>query len=126
MSGAYDSLPHSKLIEVVNRVLTPVLNQIFIIRRFAKIWANSHEGLKKTFIRQVNDRYIHIYIFFNLNWVFKRLILYFILKQADFLQEIMGSVNMKTFVTSLQEKGKIHHSILVEQVRVICSDMFFF
>uniref|UniRef100_H3C688 Telomerase reverse transcriptase n=1 Tax=Tetraodon nigroviridis TaxID=99883 RepID=H3C688_TETNG len=86
VSGAYDSLPHSKLIEVVNRVLTPVLNQIFIIRRFAKIWANSHEGLKKTFIRQ-----------------------------ADFLQEIMGSVNMKTFVTSLQEKGKIHHSILVEQ-----------
>lgn len=33
----------------------------------------------------------------------------------------MGSVNMKGFVTSLQKKGKLHHSVLVEQVRVMCS-----
>lgn len=55
VSGAYESLPHNKLIEVVNRVLTPVLNEVFTIRRFAKIWADSHEGLKKAFIRQVKE-----------------------------------------------------------------------
>lgn len=41
----------------------------------------------------------------------------------------MGSINMKGFVTSLQKKGKLHHSVLVEQVRVMCSDSilcFFF
>lgn len=55
VSGAYDSLPHNKLIEVINQVLKPVLNKVFTIRRFAKIWADSHEGLKKTFIRQVKE-----------------------------------------------------------------------
>lgn len=55
MSGAYESLPHNKLIEVINQVLMPVLNKVFTIRRFAKIWADSHEGLKKAFIRQVKE-----------------------------------------------------------------------
>lgn len=55
VSGAYESLPHNKLIEVINQVLTPVLNEVFTIRRFAKIWADSHEGLKKAFIRQVKE-----------------------------------------------------------------------
>lgn len=32
----------------------------------------------------------------------------------------MESTNMKGFVMSLQKRGKIHHSILVEQVRVTC------
>uniref|UniRef100_A0A674P7D3 Telomerase reverse transcriptase n=1 Tax=Takifugu rubripes TaxID=31033 RepID=A0A674P7D3_TAKRU len=90
VSGAYESLPHNKLIEVINQVLTPVLNEVFTIRRFAKIWADSHEGLKKAFIRQ-----------------------------ADFLEANMGSINMKQFLTSLQKKGKLHHSVLVEQVRLV-------
>lgn len=30
----------------------------------------------------------------------------------------MGSTNMKGFVMSLQKRGKVHHAILVEQVRV--------
>lgn len=55
VSGAYESLPHNKLSEVVNRVLAPVLNEGFTIRRYAKIWADSHEGLKKAFIRQVKE-----------------------------------------------------------------------
>lgn len=55
MSGAYESLPHGKLIEVISQVLAPVLDEIFTIRRFAKIWADSHEGFKKTFVRQVKD-----------------------------------------------------------------------
>lgn len=37
--------------------------------------------------------------------------------QADFLEDNMGSSNMKGFGMSLQERGKVHHTILVEQVR---------
>lgn len=56
-----------------------------------------------------------------------------LLKQADFLEDNMGSTNMKGFVMSLQKRGKIHHTILVEQVRVTClgislfkNDWYFF
>lgn len=59
-------------------------------------------------------------ILFHVKWVFKKL--FFFLKQADFLEDNMGSINMKGFVTSLQKKGKLHHSILVEQVRVMWSN----
>ncbi|XP_059205531.1 telomerase reverse transcriptase [Centropristis striata] len=92
VSGAYESLPHDKLIEVIGQALSPVQDELFTIRRYAKIWADSHEGLKKTFVRQ-----------------------------ADFLEDNMGSTNMKGFVTSLQKKGKAHHAILVEQY--FCSDL---
>lgn len=47
-------------------------------------------------------------------------------QQADFLEDDVGSINMKGFVTSMQKKGKLHHSVLVEQVRVICSDSMYF
>lgn len=59
VSGAYESLPHDKLIEVVGEALSPVQDELFAIRRYAKIWADSHEGLKKTFVRQV-PTYTHI------------------------------------------------------------------
>lgn len=36
--------------------------------------------------------------------------------QADFLEDNLGSTNMKGFVMSLQKGGKLHHAILVEQV----------
>nr|ABC47309.1 telomerase reverse transcriptase [Epinephelus coioides] len=86
VSGAYESLPHDKLIEVIGQALSPVQDELFTIRHYAKIWADSHEGLKKSFVRQ-----------------------------ADFLEDNMGSTNMKGFVTSLQKRGKVHHAILVEQ-----------
>ncbi|XP_018556913.1 telomerase reverse transcriptase isoform X1 [Lates calcarifer] len=92
VSGAYESLPHDKLIEVVGKALSPVQDELFTIRRYAKIWADSHEGLKKTFVRQ-----------------------------ADILEDNMGSTNMKGFVMSLQKRGKVHHAILVEQH--FCSDL---
>lgn len=53
VSGAYESLPHDKLIEVIGQVLSPIQDELFTIRRYAKIWADSHEGLKKAFVRQV-------------------------------------------------------------------------
>lgn len=55
MSGAYESLPHDKLIEVIGQALSPVLDEFFTLRRFAKIWADSYEGLKKAFVRQVQS-----------------------------------------------------------------------
>ncbi|TDH04403.1 hypothetical protein EPR50_G00151130 [Perca flavescens] len=92
VSGAYESLPHDRLIEVIGQALSPVQEELFTIRRYAKIWADTHEGLKKSFLRQ-----------------------------ADLLEDNMGSTNMKGFVTSLQKRGKVHHAILVEQH--FCSDL---
>lgn len=56
VSGAYESLPHDKLTEVVDQAVSPLKSELLLIRRYAKIWANSHEGLKKAFVRQVNPR----------------------------------------------------------------------
>ncbi|XP_034090945.1 telomerase reverse transcriptase isoform X3 [Gymnodraco acuticeps] len=86
VSGAYESLPHDKLSEVIGQALSPVLDELFTVRRYAKIWADGREGLKKSFVRR-----------------------------ADFLEDSMGSTNMKGFVTSLQKKRKVHHAILAEQ-----------
>ncbi|KAM6899371.1 telomerase reverse transcriptase [Xenentodon cancila] len=86
VSGAFESLPHDKLIEVISQVLSPVQEELFTIRRYAKIWLDSNEGLKKAFVRQ-----------------------------ADFVEGNMGSTNMKGFLMSLQKIGKVHHAILVEQ-----------
>lgn len=66
VSGAYESLPHDKLIEVIGHALSPVQDELFTIRRYAKIWVDSHEGLKKSFVRQVpshtyyTTQYAHI------------------------------------------------------------------
>ncbi|KAK7898605.1 hypothetical protein WMY93_019458 [Mugilogobius chulae] len=86
VSGAYESLPHDKLNEVITQVLTPFLDELFTLRRYARVWSDSHEGLKKAFVRR-----------------------------ADLLEDNMSSSNMKSFVSFLQKSGKIHHSILVEQ-----------
>ncbi|KAM3858645.1 telomerase reverse transcriptase [Diretmus argenteus] len=87
VSGAYESLPHSKLIEVIGQALSPIKDEVFIVRRYARIWDDTHEGLKKIFIRQ-----------------------------ADSLGDNMGYSNMKGFVMSLQREGRVHHAILVEQL----------
>uniref|UniRef100_A0A4W5PTC1 Telomerase reverse transcriptase n=1 Tax=Hucho hucho TaxID=62062 RepID=A0A4W5PTC1_9TELE len=86
VSGAYDSLPHTQLLEVIGQVLSHVQGELFSVRRYAKVWADSHEGLKKTFVRQ-----------------------------ADFMDDTVASTNMKGFVMSLQREGKVHDAILVEQ-----------
>ncbi|KAL3044115.1 hypothetical protein OYC64_003866 [Pagothenia borchgrevinki] len=77
VSGAYESLPHDKLSEVIGQALSPVQEKFFTVRRYAKIWADGHEGLKKSFVRQ-----------------------------ADLLEDSMGSTNMKGFVTVTSEKRK--------------------
>ncbi|KAL0961749.1 hypothetical protein UPYG_G00331210 [Umbra pygmaea] len=85
VSGAYESLPHPQLLKVIGQVLSNVQEEVFSVRRYAKVWADRHEGIKKTFVRQ-----------------------------ADFLNGMVSS-NMKGFVMSLQRKGKVHDALLVEQ-----------
>nr|XP_057902274.1 telomerase reverse transcriptase isoform X2 [Doryrhamphus excisus] len=86
VSGAFDSLPHNKLLGVIKNALSPVQDEPVTVRSYAKVWADSHEGLRKSFVQQ-----------------------------ADFLHDDMGSNNMKSFVAALQRSGSVHHSILVEQ-----------
>ncbi|XP_061885322.1 telomerase reverse transcriptase isoform X2 [Entelurus aequoreus] len=54
VSGAYESLPHAKLLHVIGQALSHVQDQPFSIRSYAKLWADSHEGLRKSFARQDN------------------------------------------------------------------------
>ncbi|KAJ8407974.1 hypothetical protein AAFF_G00262020 [Aldrovandia affinis] len=54
VSGAYDSLPHDKLLQVVSEVLSPVLDEVFSVRRFAQVWADSRKGVRKAFRRQAS------------------------------------------------------------------------
>lgn len=53
VSGAYESLPHDKLVEVITQVISPIQDEPLNVRRYAKVWMDFHEGLKKTFVRQV-------------------------------------------------------------------------
>ena len=54
VSGAYESLPHAKLLDVIRDVLSPVQDEAFTIRRYAKIWMEAFDGLKKSFVNWVH------------------------------------------------------------------------
>ncbi|XP_036384855.1 telomerase reverse transcriptase isoform X2 [Megalops cyprinoides] len=54
VSGAYDSLPHNKLLQVVCETLSPFLDEVFSVRRYAQVWADSCKGVRKAFHRQAN------------------------------------------------------------------------
>ncbi|XP_076006113.1 telomerase reverse transcriptase [Genypterus blacodes] len=86
VSGAFESLPHDKLREVIVKALTPLQQDACAVRCYAKVWADAHHGLKKAFLRQ-----------------------------AGFREDNLGFTNMKGFVTSLQRQGRAHNTILVEQ-----------
>ncbi|XP_047675615.1 telomerase reverse transcriptase isoform X2 [Tachysurus fulvidraco] len=53
ISGAYDSLPHSKLLEVVQDVLKPMEENRFSLRHYAKVCTNSEQEIKKHFCTRV-------------------------------------------------------------------------
>ncbi|XP_066525118.1 telomerase reverse transcriptase isoform X2 [Hoplias malabaricus] len=53
ISGAYDSLPHAKLLEVVGEVLDPVQDFSFSLRHYAKVWRDSTLGIRKQFCTKV-------------------------------------------------------------------------
>lgn len=114
VSGAYESLPHSKLMEVVGEALSPFMDEPCSIRRYGRIWADGHEGLKRAFVRQVRHAADRMRMCLPR---YARHLTGSPCPQADFLDGDTGSSNMKGFVMSLQKKGMVHHSILVEQVR---------
>ncbi|XP_061135429.1 telomerase reverse transcriptase isoform X2 [Syngnathus typhle] len=88
VSGAYESLPHKKLLHMVREVLSPFQHKTFITHCYAKIWANSIEGLKKSFSRQ-----------------------------GEFLVDDRKGIKdtMNDLAIALQRSNKVHHAILVEQ-----------
>ncbi|XP_058263401.1 telomerase reverse transcriptase isoform X2 [Hemibagrus wyckioides] len=47
VSGAYDSLPHAKLLEVVRDVLKPMEENRFSLRHYAKVCTDSEQEIKK-------------------------------------------------------------------------------
>ncbi|XP_077086269.1 telomerase reverse transcriptase isoform X1 [Siphateles boraxobius] len=49
VSGAYDSLPHHKLVEVLAEVLSPFEEQSFFLRQYARVWNDPNRGLRKHF-----------------------------------------------------------------------------
>ncbi|ROK64947.1 Telomerase reverse transcriptase [Anabarilius grahami] len=49
VSGAYDSLPHQKLVEVLGEVLGPFAEQSFFLRQYARVWNDPTQGLRKHF-----------------------------------------------------------------------------
>ncbi|XP_016376203.1 telomerase reverse transcriptase [Sinocyclocheilus rhinocerous] len=49
VSGAYDSLPHQKLVEVLGEVLRAFSERSFFVRQYARVWNNPHLGLRKHF-----------------------------------------------------------------------------
>uniref|UniRef100_A0AAY4D992 Telomerase reverse transcriptase n=1 Tax=Denticeps clupeoides TaxID=299321 RepID=A0AAY4D992_9TELE len=53
VSGAYDSLPHDKLLQVVSEALHPVLDLHFSIRHFTKVWEESLHGVRRQFCTRV-------------------------------------------------------------------------
>lgn len=57
VSGAYDSLPHDKLLQVVTEVLFPIWNEAFVIRWWAQVWSEADVGMRKAFRRRVSCRY---------------------------------------------------------------------
>ncbi|XP_077447384.1 telomerase reverse transcriptase isoform X2 [Stigmatopora argus] len=86
VSGAYESLPHDKLLHVMEHAMSSVMNESFTVRCYAKIWADSFEGLQRSFLRQ-----------------------------ANFAESELGTSNMKGFVSALGKNSNVHHAILVEQ-----------
>nr|XP_023673366.1 telomerase reverse transcriptase isoform X2 [Paramormyrops kingsleyae] len=53
VSGAYDSLPHDKLLQVVTEVLFPIWNEAFVIRWWAQVWSEANDSMKRAFRRRV-------------------------------------------------------------------------
>uniref|UniRef100_A0A8C2EIU0 Telomerase reverse transcriptase n=1 Tax=Cyprinus carpio TaxID=7962 RepID=A0A8C2EIU0_CYPCA len=49
VSGAYDSLPHQKLVEVLGEVLRVFSERSFFVRQYARVWNAPHLGLRKHF-----------------------------------------------------------------------------
>ncbi|XP_026556664.1 telomerase reverse transcriptase [Pseudonaja textilis] len=61
VTGAYDTLPHDKLVEVVLQVLEPARNTTYSIRRYAAIMRTGNGYIKKHYKRHVSTYNEFIY-----------------------------------------------------------------
>ncbi|XP_072009236.1 telomerase reverse transcriptase isoform X3 [Engystomops pustulosus] len=52
---AYDSIPHSKLKEVISKVMPPYIEEVYCIRRYALLWMDTHGRIRKSFKRHVSN-----------------------------------------------------------------------
>nr|ABW74630.1 telomerase reverse transcriptase [Danio rerio] len=55
VSGAYDSLPHLKLVEVLKEVLGPFAEQSFFLRQYSSVWSDPTRGLRKRFCTKAEN-----------------------------------------------------------------------
>ncbi|XP_078284202.1 telomerase reverse transcriptase [Rhinoraja longicauda] len=54
VTGAFDAIPHAKLIEVISGILNLEVYENYCIRSYAKIWVDAVGQVRKTFKRQVS------------------------------------------------------------------------
>ncbi|XP_031759448.1 telomerase reverse transcriptase isoform X3 [Xenopus tropicalis] len=54
VKGAYDTIPHSKLDEVILKVINPNANEVYCIRRYASVSVDSTGRIIKSFKRHVS------------------------------------------------------------------------
>ncbi|XP_073534444.1 telomerase reverse transcriptase [Phyllobates terribilis] len=52
---AYDTIPHSKLAEVISKVINTDIEEVYCIRRYAMLWMDSQGRTRKTFKRHVSN-----------------------------------------------------------------------
>ncbi|XP_077125496.1 telomerase reverse transcriptase isoform X3 [Ranitomeya variabilis] len=52
---AYDTIPHSKLAEVISQVINTDNEEVYCIRRYAMLWMDSQGQIRKTFKRHVSN-----------------------------------------------------------------------
>ncbi|XP_053571738.1 telomerase reverse transcriptase [Bombina bombina] len=52
--GAYDTIPHSKLDEVVSKVINPNTEEVYSIRRYATLWMDASGRIRKVFKQHVS------------------------------------------------------------------------
>lgn len=53
VTGAYDTIPHEKLVEVVSQILAPEKRTVYCIRRYAMIKITMNGQIRKYYRRQV-------------------------------------------------------------------------
>ncbi|XP_067911308.1 telomerase reverse transcriptase isoform X2 [Heterodontus francisci] len=54
VTGAYDAIPHAKLMEVISGILDPTVQESYCIRRYTKVWMDSSGQIRKSFKSQVS------------------------------------------------------------------------
>uniref|UniRef100_A0A7N4P4W3 Telomerase reverse transcriptase n=1 Tax=Sarcophilus harrisii TaxID=9305 RepID=A0A7N4P4W3_SARHA len=54
VTGAYDTIPHDKLVEVISSIIKPEEKKIYCIRRYAVVQKNAHGNIQKSFKRHVS------------------------------------------------------------------------